>query len=452
MQAVQPRCLPVYRGRGDPRAVARSTEAVDAAPAGSATSDGAAGDEAKPKIVLRPPRGRSRPSVVRHNRCDLYDDRTPCHIILDHGLLRQENRVNDSAGLADWNPSNRRMRAYGWASLLLCIACSAFQNKQRIRRVESPHVAPFGPSRTRRLAATTLLAPSSPSVSEGSDDRIKVGILMLNLGGPETTSDVEGFLYNLFKDPDIIRLPPFLRLLQPFIATIISKRRAPKSRAAYKSIGGGSPILQYSHAQGRLICERLREQHSDWLDPKYYLAMRYWHPMTEDALEEAIRRDNIQALVVVPLYPQFSISTTGSSLRVLQREFSTKYFLNAEGSADAGGGAMPVHTVVSNWHLRPGYLRSMARLIRRELDAFTPEQLQEARAAAPELPTRHVLFSAHGVPLSYIEAAGDPYQKQIDECVQALSELLPDKSSVQVHLSYQSRVGPIEWLRVSSET
>ncbi|GKY91895.1 hypothetical protein MPSEU_000161100 [Mayamaea pseudoterrestris] len=289
----------------------------------------------------------------------------------------------------------------------------------------------YMPTTTSLAVASTLSSPSSLASLNSETDKIKVGILLLNLGGPETTVDVEGFLYNLFNDPDIIRLPPLLAPLQPLLAYVIAKRRAPKSRAAYDSIGGGSPILKYSRAQGQLVCDKLREQHSDWMDPNYYLGMRYWHPMTEVALDQAVK-DGVQALVVVPLYPQFSISTTGSSLRVLQKEFSTKY-------------QHLTHTVICQWHLRPGYIKAMADMILYELEQYTPEQLAEAKVAAPELPTRHVLFSAHGVPLSYIENAGDPYQKQIVECVAAISELLPKE--VQVHLSYQSRVGPIEWLR-----
>ena len=216
------------------------------------------------------------------------------------------------------------------------------------------------------------------------------------------------------------------------IAAGISKRRAPKSRAAYESIGGGSPILKYSNAQANLLRESLQQRHG--LKVKTYIGMRYWHPFTEEALEQ-IRKDAIQALVILPLYPQFSISTSGSSLRVLQEEFSKH---------SSSYGDM-VHTVVSKWYDRPGYIKAMAALIQTELDGFTQEQKDFAKSQSPNLPPLHVLFSAHGVPQSYIEA-GDPYKKQIEACVERISQQIqgPD---VQVHLSYQSRVGPIEWLR-----
>lgn len=171
-----------------------------------------------------------------------------------------------------------------------------------------------------------------------------------------------------------------------------------------------------------------------------YVGMRYWKPYTEEALEQ-IRRDKISALVVLPLYPQFSISTSGSSLRVLQEEFSK--------DPTAFGGM--VHTVVPSWYDRPGYIQAMSDLIQGELDSFTEKEIDEAKHVAPDLPAKHILFSAHGVPKSYIEA-GDPYQKQMERCVEGIKKAIyksgknsPD--TVQVHLSYQSRVGPIEWLR-----
>eukprot|EP00594_Rhizosolenia_setigera_P010708 CAMPEP_0178958430 /NCGR_PEP_ID=MMETSP0789-20121207/11617_1 /TAXON_ID=3005 /ORGANISM="Rhizosolenia setigera, Strain CCMP 1694" /LENGTH=519 /DNA_ID=CAMNT_0020641093 /DNA_START=41 /DNA_END=1600 /DNA_ORIENTATION=+ len=255
-----------------------------------------------------------------------------------------------------------------------------------------------------------------------------VGVLLLNLGGPETQEDVEAFLYNLFADPDIIRLPGPLSPLQSSIAKFISKRRAPKSREAYNSIGGGSPILKYSKDQAKLLEESLLDKYG--LNVKTYIGMRYWKPFTEEALEE-IRNDDINALVIVPLYPQFSISTSGSSLRVLQEEFAKKPELYKDMS----------HTVVPSWYERPGYVQCMASLIQKELDSFTDEELEMGNQE------KHILFSAHGVPKSYIEA-GDPYQEQIKECVSKIASALPsEEDGVHVHLSYQSRVGPVEWLR-----
>lgn len=251
--------------------------------------------------------------------------------------------------------------------------------------------------------------------------RPKIGFLLLNLGGPETSEDVEGtriilviisqflffctmatctfsnfcfspltpefnrlgFLYNLFADPDIIRLPPLLAPLQSLIALGISKRRAPKSKEAYNSIGGGSPILKYSRQQRDLICQMLKQQYG--LEVKGYIGMRYWHPFTKEALDE-IRKDNITELVILPLYPQFSISTSGSSLRALQEEFAKH--------EDIFGPSKIRHTVVASWYDRPGYIASMSNLINEQLESFSTEELRIGNGK------RHVLFSAHGfVPL-----------------------------------------------------
>jgi len=308
--------------------------------------------------------------------------------------------------------------------------------------------------------------------------------------------DVEGFLYNLFADPDIIRLPSFLSLLQKPIAYVIAKRRAPKSSEAYRSIGGGSPIVHYTQQQADLIQRKLVDKYG--LDPeatRCYFAMRYWNPYTEEVLAQ-IRKDRVNTLVIVPLYPQYSISTSGSSLKLLEEIFFRE--------SDIWGPAAEhkvSHTVVPAWYHRPGYVKVMARLILAELLQFSRAEMQEGV---------HVLFSAHGVPQSYIQA-GDPYQRQIEECVrlisrqvsQLLRDIAKDPSSepqlppdvalglagagnpnpspssllplatevdvdalemrlgeelegsgareVRYHLSFQSRVGPVKWLQPYTE-
>eukprot|EP00521_Asterionellopsis_glacialis_P006266 CAMPEP_0195281434 /NCGR_PEP_ID=MMETSP0707-20130614/743_1 /TAXON_ID=33640 /ORGANISM="Asterionellopsis glacialis, Strain CCMP134" /LENGTH=483 /DNA_ID=CAMNT_0040340317 /DNA_START=136 /DNA_END=1587 /DNA_ORIENTATION=+ len=315
-------------------------------------------------------------------------------------------------------------------SLLVVVPSSCVVAFSPILRSKAFQITPQ--TTTEQNAATTLTLDSAVMPPK-EEEESKVGVLLLNLGGPETGDDVEGFLYNLFADPDIIRLPGPLAPLQSLIALFISKRRAPKSRAAYESIGGGSPILKYSNAQADLMTKSLKDRYG--LDVKSYIGMRYWYPFTEEALEQ-IQKDGINALVILPLYPQFSISTSGSSLRVLQEIFAK----------DSQKFGKMVHTVVPSWYERPGYVKAMADLIKNELDSFTPEQIQEGKDAGLKN-ARHILFSAHGVPRSYIDA-GDPYQEQIKECVKKISESLPgEEEGVEIHLSYQSRVGPIEWLR-----
>jgi ferrochelatase len=348
-----------------------------------------------------------------------------------------------------------------------------------------PHVA--------QPLRSTIPKPFTPeALSLGSDfkQNLKLGVLFLNLGGPESMQDVEGFLFNLFKDPDIIRLPQLLSPLQIPLAYFIAKRRAPKSSEAYESIGGGSPIVKYTREQSDLVQAALRRKGFE--KAKCYFAMRYWYPFTEEALAQ-VKADGVNTLVVVPLYPQFSVSTSGSSLKLLQEIF----YRNPE----EWGPSQVAHTVVPAWYHRPGYIRVMAKLILEQVVQYSETDMAEGL---------HVLFSAHGVPESYIKN-GDPYQKQIEECVklisrevsaqlasdtqrpkeisaqlgkqlagalsigsevlaqaEEMSSLFPpdptgsgslapptihtaEPKEVQFHLSFQSRVGPVQWLAPYTE-
>lgn len=185
--------------------------------------------------------------------------------------------------------------------------------------------------------------------------RAKNGVLLLNLGGPESLEDVRPFLYNLFADPDIIRLPSSLKFLQPLLANIIASLRSPKSSEGYAAIGGGSPLRRITDEQAQALAQALRRK---GLDAEVYVAMRYWHPYTEEALQHVVR-DGIQNLVILPLYPQFSISTSGSSLRLLERLFKHDPVLQHL-----------KHTVIPSWYQRPGYVSAMVDLIEAELDKF----------------------------------------------------------------------------------
>ena len=194
------------------------------------------------------------------------------------------------------------------------------------------------------------------SGGQSSSTNELVGVMLLNLGGPDTLDDVQPFLYNLFADPDIIRLPPSLRFLQPTIAQGISTLRAPKSKEAYESIGGGSPLRDITEKQGDALEKALGER---GLRSRVYVAMRYWHPYTEEAIEQ-LKQDGVKKLVVLPLYPQFSISTSGSSLRLLEEIFKT----------DPGLAGLE-HTVIPSWYQRRGYVVAMADLIEKELQTFS---------------------------------------------------------------------------------
>ena len=248
----------------------------------------------------------------------------------------------------------------------------------------------------------------------------KVGVLLLNLGGPERIQDVGPFLYNLFSDPEIIRLPN--PALQKPLAWLISTLRAGKSQEAYRSIGGGSPLRRITEQQARELQSELRTR---GIEATSYVAMRYWHPFTESAVAD-IKADGVEEVVVLPLYPHFSISTSGSSFRELQRLRQ----------ADSGFSRLPIRCIRS-YYDDPGYVGAMAGLIAREIQA------------CPEPSKAHVFFSAHGVPKSYVEEAGDPYQKEIEACAQLIMERLDSDLGFAnpFTLAYQSRVGPVEWLR-----
>jgi len=248
----------------------------------------------------------------------------------------------------------------------------------------------------------------------------RVGVVLLNLGGPERIQDVGPFLYNLFADPEIIRLP--IPALQKPLAWLISTLRSRRSQEAYRSIGGGSPLRRITDQQARELQSVLRQR---GVEATTYVAMRYWHPFTESAVAD-MKADAIDQVVVLPLYPQFSISTSGSSFRELQRLRQ----------ADDAFARLPLRAIRS-WYDHPGYLQAMAQLIGRELDACH----DPGRA--------HVFFSAHGVPRSYVDEAGDPYQREIEACAALIMERLGRGNPWT--LAYQSRVGPVEWLRPYTE-
>ena len=248
----------------------------------------------------------------------------------------------------------------------------------------------------------------------------RLGVLLLNLGGPERLEDVRPFLYNLFADPEIIRLP--LPWLQKPLAWLIATMRHRRSRENYRQIGGGSPIRQITEQQAQALAQQLQQMGQS---VRIYVGMRYWHPFTEEAIAQ-IERDGVEKLVILPLYPQYSISTSGSSLRLLERLRQAGTYL-----------AQIEHTVIPYWYQRPGYIEAMVDLIRQTLDNLpAPDHV-------------HLLFSAHGVPRSYVEKDGDPYQEQIETGVALIIKALNRPNAHT--LAYQSRVGPVEWLQPYTE-
>jgi ferrochelatase len=248
----------------------------------------------------------------------------------------------------------------------------------------------------------------------------RVGVLLLNLGGPDRLEDVRPFLFNLFSDPEIIRLP--VPWLQKPLAWMISSLRAKRSQENYQLIGGGSPLRKITEEQANALQTRLQERGQP---VQMYIGMRYWHPFTEEAIAQ-IKRDRIEKLVILPLYPQFSISTSGSSFRLLEKLWNEDQEFQAI-----------EHAVIESWYDRPGYIQAMADSIACQLDRFdNPDQ-------------SHIFFSAHGVPVSYVTEAGDPYQKEIEDCTARIMRCLNRPNAHT--LAYQSRVGPVEWLQPYTE-
>jgi protoporphyrin/coproporphyrin ferrochelatase len=244
----------------------------------------------------------------------------------------------------------------------------------------------------------------------------RVGVVLFQLGGPDTLEAIEPFLYNLFCDPDIIDFP-FARIGRKPLAKLISATRARKVQHHYATIGGGSPIRKHTERQARALEAELRNQ---GLDARCFVAMRYWHPFTSEAIAQ-VRAAQCDEVVLLPLYPQYSSTTTGSSLNEWRRLFPD----------DVAGRS--VHCIES-FYRNSEYLDSVIEKVNQALERF------------PDPNRPEILFSAHGVPMSVIEK-GDPYQSQIEETAQLLTER--GGWSNPHRLCYQSKVGASRWLQPS---
>jgi protoporphyrin/coproporphyrin ferrochelatase len=251
----------------------------------------------------------------------------------------------------------------------------------------------------------------------GSQEKVastrRVGVVLFQLGGPDTLDAIEPFLYNLFCDPDIIDFP-FARIGRKPLAKLISTTRARKVQHHYSVIGGGSPIRRFTERQARVLQEKLT---ADGLNARCFVAMRYWHPFTAEAIRQ-LEAAECDEIVLLPLYPHYSRTTTGSSLNEWQRHY---------------WGTIPVRTVES-FYRNELYLRSLAEKIDEALSRFND----------PTQP--HLVFSAHSVPQAVIDG-GDPYQRHIEETVELL--MSSGRWLNRHHLCYQSKVGASKWLQPS---
>lgn len=260
-----------------------------------------------------------------------------------------------------------------------------------------------------------------------------LAVVLFQLGGPDSLDAIEPFLLNLFRDPDIIDFP-FARIAREPLARLIASTRAKKVRNHYAEIGGKSPIAEFTHRQARALeAELNRVCHA-----KVFVAMRYWHPLTEEAVR-SIEAFSPDKLVLLPLYPQYSRTTTGSSLNEWNRK-----------AADSPIKQIPVK-IIRDFYSNPGYLQALV------------ESIGQALAKFPDGEEVHLVFSAHSVPVSVIER-GDPYQAQIEETVRLVLESgrslrdgrslhdgrsLRGGTSLPHTLCYQSKVGASKWLQPS---
>ena len=239
------------------------------------------------------------------------------------------------------------------------------------------------------------------------------GVVLLNMGGPDRQEDVRPFLYNLFCDREIIRLgPPFM---QKPLAWLISRRRAPKSMANYARIGGGSPLKAITARQAQALAAALREDG----DFRVAMAMRYWGPSAEDAIDGMLAA-KVERLILLTLYPHYSKATTGSSLAEFHRQLRRL------------APRLPVRSI-DFWPEQPSYIRALA------------ETVDEGRRSFGEGVQPTLIYSAHSLPVSFIEE-GDPYVDHLHMTIAALERL----TGLSGRICYQSRSGPVQWLGPST--
>ncbi|KAF3310743.1 ferrochelatase hem15 [Orbilia oligospora] len=264
----------------------------------------------------------------------------------------------------------------------------------------------------RRFLATASSDPSSPSTTNNG-----TAIVMLNMGGPQTVDEVGDFLSRLFADKDLIPLGPLQNYLGPFI----SRRRTPKIQEQYAAIGGGSPILKWTELQAREACNILDRIHPTTAPHRPYVAFRYTNPLTENTFQQMLS-DGVTRAVAFTQYPQYSCSTTGSSLNELWR-LSKK--LDKEEQIK--------WSVIDRWPIHSGLVETFARHIEETLSTYPESERSEVT----------LLFTAHSLPMSVVNR-GDPYPAEVAATVWAVMERLKFKNPYR--LVWQSKVGPSPWL------
>ncbi len=245
---------------------------------------------------------------------------------------------------------------------------------------------------------------------------MKVAVILFNLGGPDKLESVEPFLFNLFNDPAILNLPSFLRYP---LAKLISKKRTPIAKNIYKEIGGSSPILKLTQKQADCLEQSLNKDQKVLLY-KVFITMRCWHPRASETVK-LVKDFNPSEIVLLPLYPQYSAATSGSSI-LEWKEIAKKNNLNVNTSTIC---CYPGDT---------NFIKAHTELIKKKIKGINNFKL---------------IFSAHGLPEKNIKN-GDPYQWQVEQGVKKIMEEINDHE-IDYILSYQSRVGPLKWIGPSTE-
>jgi len=267
--------------------------------------------------------------------------------------------------------------------------------------------------------------PQAPLELEAGD---RVGVVLLNVGGPTRVEDVEPFLYNLFMDPAIIDLP-VPNFLRHRMARFVSRRRAKAIRNDYRMIGGSSPLNRHTREQARALERRLNDRFGALTGATFttYVAMRYWNPTSEEAAAQ-MAADGVTKVVLLPLYPQYSKTTTGSSLA---------YWKSLEEASE-----IPTRdtTFVYEYSAHPKYIQAISERIDEGLQRF-PHEVRDRV---------HLVFSAHGTPLKELEKRHDPYCCLVHSTVQRVMDHRQETDpSRPFHTAFQGKVGPAKWLTPS---
>lgn len=252
-----------------------------------------------------------------------------------------------------------------------------------------------------------------------------IAVVLFNLGGPDSRESIKPFLFNFFMDPNIIRAPKFVRwLLAKYIAFSRSRRQAGDS---YARLGNKSPLLENTRAQASALALRLNNDST--IKYSVHVCMRYWHPMADEVAAK-VKDENPDQIILLPLYPQFSTTTTWSSFGEWQKAVKA-YDIDRPTS------------LVCCYPSQSGFIRASVELIRAQYDAMREE------CAAGGMNAPRVLFSAHGLPEDVI-TDGDPYQWQCEKTAALIADAMgvPD---LDWQICYQSRVGPKKWIGPSTE-